>query len=62
MTGIYEGDGPIKMGECRAKCDKDCGCLEFFYKEETSKCLLSPELGTPTKVSSGSRVGYTKMS
>ncbi|CAN6561084.1 unnamed protein product [Malus baccata var. baccata] len=55
------GDGPMKVGECRAKCDKDCKCLGFFYREDTSKCLVAPLLGTLIKDVNTS-VGYIKYS
>ncbi|KAL6283450.1 hypothetical protein ACE6H2_014379 [Prunus campanulata] len=55
------GDGPMKVGECRAKCDKDCKCLGFFYREDSSKCLLAPVLGTLIKEVNTS-VGYIKYS
>ncbi|CAK9148136.1 unnamed protein product [Ilex paraguariensis] len=62
FTSAYtEGNGPMKMVECREKCNKDCECLGFFYKEESSMCLLVPELGTLVKVSTLSHVGYIKM-
>ncbi|KAL6199069.1 hypothetical protein ACLB2K_028856 [Fragaria x ananassa] len=53
------GDGPMKVEECRAKCDKDCKCLGFFYREASSKCLLAPVLGTLIKEVNTS-VGYIK--
>ncbi|KAF9590188.1 hypothetical protein IFM89_031843 [Coptis chinensis] len=56
------GEGPMKVSGCREKCSKDCGCLGFFYKEESSKCFLAPELGTVTKVSNPSHVAYIKIS
>ncbi|PIA42196.1 hypothetical protein AQUCO_02100221v1 [Aquilegia coerulea] len=57
-----QGDGPMKLGDCKEKCSKDCGCLGFFYREQSSKCLLAPELGTLTKVSNQTHVAYIKMS
>ncbi|KAM5586245.1 EP1-like glycoprotein 2 [Rosa sericea] len=53
------GDGPMKVEECRAKCDNDCKCLGFFYREASSKCLLAPVLGTLIKEVNTS-VGYIK--
>ncbi|KAL6196616.1 hypothetical protein ACLB2K_032230 [Fragaria x ananassa] len=52
-------DGLMKVEECRAKCDKDCKCLGFFYREDSSKCLLAPVLGTLIKEVNTS-VGYIK--
>ncbi|XP_042484266.1 epidermis-specific secreted glycoprotein EP1-like [Macadamia integrifolia] len=62
MNGYTEGDGPMKVVECRDRCSKDCGCLGFFYREESSKCLLAPELGTLTKVSNTTHVAFIKIS
>ncbi|KAF5175913.1 Ep1-like glycoprotein [Thalictrum thalictroides] len=56
-----EGEGPVKVSECRGKCNQDCGCLGFFYREESSKCLIAYELGTLTKVANQSHVAYIKM-
>ncbi|KAI9185434.1 hypothetical protein LWI28_007218 [Acer negundo] len=44
-----DSEEPMKVGECREKCNKDCKCLGFIYKEDTSKCLLAPLLGTLIK-------------
>ncbi|RZC83839.1 hypothetical protein C5167_046618 [Papaver somniferum] len=40
-----EGQGPMKVNDCRDKCSKDCKCVGFFYREESSKCLSVPVLG-----------------
>ncbi|KAL8103608.1 epidermis-specific secreted glycoprotein EP1-like [Apium graveolens] len=61
LNGYAEG-GRMKIGDCREKCSKDCKCAGFFYREESSKCLLAPELGTLIKVSNPSHVGYIKIS
>ncbi|WOH11938.1 hypothetical protein DCAR_0831434 [Daucus carota subsp. sativus] len=61
LNGYTEG-GRMKIGDCRDKCSKDCKCSGFFYREESSKCLLAPELGTLIKVSNPAHVGYIKMS
>lgn len=58
---LTQGDGPTKLADCRAKCSKDCGCLGFFYRELSSKCLLVPELGPLNKVSNQTHVAYIKM-
>ncbi|TXG66740.1 hypothetical protein EZV62_008015 [Acer yangbiense] len=54
-----DSEKPMKVGECRDKCNKDCKCLGFIYKEDTSKCLLAPLLGTLIKDVNTS-VGYIK--
>ncbi|KAL5576536.1 hypothetical protein UlMin_018235 [Ulmus minor] len=59
LNWTKKGDGPMKPGECRGMCDKSCDCLGFFYDEKTSMCLLTPVIGTLSKVSS--IVGYIKM-
>ncbi|XP_044470564.1 EP1-like glycoprotein 2, partial [Mangifera indica] len=56
---LNDGEGPMKVAECREKCNKDCKCLGFFYKEDSSKCLLAPMLGTLIKDKNTS-VGYIK--
>ncbi|TYH48073.1 hypothetical protein ES332_D10G042900v1 [Gossypium tomentosum] len=62
FTSKYtEGDGPMKLNDCRVKCSNDCGCLGFFYREESSKCLLVPELGTLVKVTNLAHDAYIKM-
>lgn len=61
LNGYAEG-GRMKIGDCREKCNKDCKCAGFFYREESSKCLLAPELDTLIKVSNPSHVGYIKIS
>ncbi|KAF9590191.1 hypothetical protein IFM89_031846 [Coptis chinensis] len=57
-----QGVGPMKLADCRDKCSKDCGCLGFLYREESSKCLLAPVLGTFAKVSNPAHVAYIKKS
>ncbi|KAL5731164.1 hypothetical protein ACHQM5_003921 [Ranunculus cassubicifolius] len=57
MDAYNQGEGPMKVSQCRDKCDKDCGCLAFFYKEKSSMCLLAPVLGTLTQVTNSSHVG-----
>ncbi|XP_019055980.1 PREDICTED: uncharacterized protein LOC104613146 [Nelumbo nucifera] len=62
LNEYIEGDGPMNQAKFRDKCNKECGCLGFFYKEESSKCLLAPELGTLSKVSNSSHVAFIKIS
>ncbi|CAA2997026.1 Hypothetical predicted protein [Olea europaea subsp. europaea] len=63
FTSAYnEGSGPMKLAQCRDECSKNCKCLGFFYRMESSKCLMVPELGTLIKVSDPSHVGYIKIS
>uniref|UniRef100_A0A7N1A8S7 Uncharacterized protein n=1 Tax=Kalanchoe fedtschenkoi TaxID=63787 RepID=A0A7N1A8S7_KALFE len=57
-----DGSGPVKLADCQKKCDSDCKCVGFFYKAESSKCLVVPELGTIVKVSNTSHAAYIKKS
>ncbi|KAI3965052.1 hypothetical protein MKX01_013983 [Papaver californicum] len=61
MSDYSEGEGSLKLDGCRDKCSKACECLGFFYKEESSKCLLAPVLGTLHKVANTSHVAYIKL-
>lgn len=61
FTSPYnEGEGPIKVTDCRDKCSKDCKCAGFFYREESSKCFTVPVLGTLIKDVNTSHVGYIR--
>ncbi|XVF78808.1 hypothetical protein PTKIN_Ptkin14bG0166700 [Pterospermum kingtungense] len=57
---LDDGEGPMKVEQCREKCSKDCKCLGFIYKEDTSKCLTAPVLGTLIKDVNTTSVGYIK--
>ncbi|CAK9151703.1 unnamed protein product [Ilex paraguariensis] len=56
---LDDGKGPMNVAECQKECDRDCKCVGFFYKEDTSKCLLAPLLGTLISDVNTS-VGYIK--
>ncbi|OVA15170.1 S-locus glycoprotein [Macleaya cordata] len=59
----FQGEGPMKIGECRKKCTKDCKCMAFFYRKDTSMCLLTAQLNTLMKAidsSSNERIAYIK--
>lgn len=60
-SAYNEGNGPMKVTECKSKCTQDCKCLGFFYRQESSKCLLVPELGTLIKTTNSSHIGFIKM-
>ncbi|OVA16506.1 Bulb-type lectin domain [Macleaya cordata] len=49
LSRYEEGQGPMKIGECKKKCSKDCNCVAFFYRTDTSKCLLTTQLTTLIK-------------
>ncbi|KAI3894897.1 hypothetical protein MKX03_018176 [Papaver bracteatum] len=56
-----EGNGQMKIDECRKKCSNDCKWMAFFYRKDTSMCLLIVQLNTLIKAqdSSGAeRVTY----
>ncbi|KAI3843484.1 hypothetical protein MKW92_000636 [Papaver armeniacum] len=58
-----EGEGPMKIDDCKKKCSKDCKCAAFFYRKDSSKCLVTNQLGTLTKVigsSSKQHVAFIK--
>ncbi|KAI3908986.1 hypothetical protein MKW92_036297 [Papaver armeniacum] len=58
-----EGKGPMKIDECRKKCSNDCKCMAFFYRKDSSMCLLTVQLNTLIKAqdsSSAERVTYIK--
>ncbi|KAE8703304.1 argininosuccinate lyase-like [Hibiscus syriacus] len=61
-TYLEDGEGPMKVEQCRDKCTKDCKCVGFIYKEDTSKCLTAPVLGTLIKDVNATSVGYIKYS
>lgn len=61
-NSVTSGTPRSTLGHCRKKCDSDCKCLGFFYREESSTCLLAPFLGALNQVSNTSHVAYIKMS
>ncbi|RZC83841.1 hypothetical protein C5167_046629 [Papaver somniferum] len=61
MSDYSKGEGSLKLDDCRSKCSKDCRCLGFFYRQESSNCLLAPMLGTLNKVANTSHVAYIKL-
>ncbi|XP_022717756.1 epidermis-specific secreted glycoprotein EP1-like [Durio zibethinus] len=60
MSTYTRGNGPIKEDECGKKCTKDCKCLGYFYNKETSRCWISYDLKTLTKVANSTHAGYIK--
>ncbi|KAK9674497.1 hypothetical protein RND81_12G236500 [Saponaria officinalis] len=61
LTKFTKGDGPRTLGDCGKKCTQDCKCLGYFYHQENSRCWISYDLKTLTKVSNGKHVGYIKV-
>ncbi|MCL7043738.1 hypothetical protein MKW94_017542 [Papaver nudicaule] len=56
-----DGQGPMKIDECRRKCSSDCKCMAFFYRKDISMCLLTVQLNTLIKAQdSAERVSYIK--
>lgn len=53
--------GTIKVEDCGVKCSRDCKCLGYFYLQETSRCWLSYDLKTLTKVANSTQMGFTKV-
>ncbi|PON73788.1 lectin domain containing protein [Trema orientale] len=60
MSLYNEGEGPMKLSMCREKCSKNCSCHGFFFNNQSSRCLLAPEIGTLSMVANSSIVGYIK--
>lgn len=61
-TYLDDGEGPMKVEECRKKCDGDCKCVGFFYTGNRLKCLTVPVLGTLIRNENTTSVGYIKYS
>ncbi|XP_068646219.1 EP1-like glycoprotein 2 [Aristolochia californica] len=61
LSASNDGVGPVKIAQCRDKCSKDCKCVGFTYKQESSRCLLVPVLGTLSRVENASRSVYIKI-
>ncbi|KAE8679081.1 Epidermis-specific secreted glycoprotein EP1 [Hibiscus syriacus] len=56
----YTRGNAIKEEECGKKCSKDCKCLGYFYKQQSSRCWLAYDLKTLTRVANATHVAYTK--
>ncbi|KAK1302278.1 Epidermis-specific secreted glycoprotein EP1 [Acorus calamus] len=56
-----EGLGPMMLAECKKRCSTNCGCVGFFYREESSNCLTVPVLGTISSVSNTSHLAFIKI-
>ncbi|KAL1805681.1 hypothetical protein ACET3Z_028749 [Daucus carota] len=61
-NGVTSGTPRSTLADCRKKCDSDCKCVGFFYREESSTCLLASVLGALNQVANASHVAYIKMS
>ncbi|PON76985.1 Bulb-type lectin domain containing protein [Parasponia andersonii] len=46
MSLYNAGEGPMKLSMCREKRSKNCSCLGFFFNNQSSRCLLAPEIDT----------------
>ncbi|RRT45695.1 hypothetical protein BHE74_00025314 [Ensete ventricosum] len=60
LSTYSDGEGALKLEECKRRCNIDCKCQGFLYWEKDSRCWLAPLLGTLSKVSNSSRVAYVK--
>ncbi|WOL02090.1 hypothetical protein Cni_G10809 [Canna indica] len=60
LSTYSEGEGSVKLEECKGRCSTDCKCKGFLYWEQESRCWLAPLLGTLSKVSNSSHVAYVK--
>ncbi|KAH0467962.1 hypothetical protein IEQ34_002995 [Dendrobium chrysotoxum] len=50
----------VDVGECRGRCDLECGCLGVLYWEKERKCWLAWVIGTLEKVGDESHVAWIK--
>ncbi|XP_008812087.3 EP1-like glycoprotein 2 [Phoenix dactylifera] len=60
LTSYSEGEGVVKVEECKRRCGLDCECVGFLYWEKESRCWLAPVLGTLAKVDDSLHVAYVK--
>lgn len=60
LSTYSEGEGKLKVEECRRRCSADCKCRGFLFWENESRCWLAPLLGTLSRVSNSSHVAYVK--
>lgn len=61
LSKYTKGNGPMTIDSCGMKCTKDCKCLGYFYHQETSRCWITYDIKTITKVSNMKHVGYIKV-
>lgn len=60
MSRYTKGDGPMKESECGSKCTKDCKCLGYFYRTDSSRCWIAYDLKTLTSVGNSTHLAYIK--
>ncbi|KAK1382176.1 epidermis-specific secreted glycoprotein EP1-like [Heracleum sosnowskyi] len=60
-NGVTSGTARTTLDDCRKKCDSDCKCLGFFYRQESSTCLIATALGALNKLPNSSHVAYIKI-
>lgn len=56
----YNAGVKMNVKECAKKCGAECDCVGFFYWAESSRCWLSPVMGSLSSVSNSSHVAYIK--
>ncbi|KAG9456954.1 hypothetical protein H6P81_001462 [Aristolochia fimbriata] len=61
LSAWNEGEGRVTVTGCRDKCSKDCKCAGFVYKQESSRCLLVPVIGTLAKGENAAHSVYIKV-
>ncbi|KAL5709671.1 hypothetical protein ACHQM5_020332 [Ranunculus cassubicifolius] len=61
FSSNFSGNEPVKLADCREQCSKDCKCLGFFYRRETSNCLVTYQLNTLTRVANLTHIAFIKM-
>ncbi|WCJ32266.1 D-mannose binding lectin protein with Apple-like carbohydrate-binding domain [Euphorbia peplus] len=60
VTKYSRGNGPVKQDACSSKCTKDCKCLGYFYHTQSSRCWISYDLKTLTKVANSTHLAFIK--
>ncbi|KAI4388257.1 hypothetical protein MLD38_000601 [Melastoma candidum] len=60
VSSKYTKGIAAKIGECEARCTKDCKCAGYFYNEGNKRCWIAYDLMTLTKVANSTHLGYIK--
>ncbi|KAI4333574.1 hypothetical protein L6164_018361 [Bauhinia variegata] len=60
MSKYTTGDR-VSESNCGNKCTKDCKCVGYFYRKDTSRCWVAYDLQTLTRVANSTHVGYIKV-
>ena len=61
MVKYGSGTGPLSREGRESKCTKDCKCLGYFYRTDRSRCWITHELKTLTRVGNSTHLAYIKI-